>query len=206
MKFTKISQSTFEEIQVNAGMLLKDFDPEEPEFAEENIICATTGGINITASLTMGDWGSDIDNCPNKMKELAFSDSWETGMSFTALNVSEEMLKIALGVADIDSTTGKVTPRRDLKQSDFINNLWWVGDRSDGGFVAARVLNALSTGGLSLQTTKNGKGQLAVTIGGHFSIFAQDVVPIEFYVSAGDDEPVIGPGVGGTKSIFNNEE
>lgn len=206
MRFTKTSERAFKEIQVNTGVVLNDFDPENPEFKDENIICATTGGVNITSNLTMGDWGSDIDNCPNRMKEFAFSDSWEAGISFTAVNISAEVLRMSLGVADIDEDTGKVTPRRDLKQSDFKDNIWWVGDRADGGFIASRLLNALSTGGLSLQTTKNGKGTMAVTLSGHFSIYAQDVVPIEFYVSVGDGEPVIGPGGGGTKSIFNNEE
>ena len=71
-------------------------------------------------------------------------------------------------------------PRRDLSQSDF-TDLWWVGDRADGGFVAVKLMNALSTGGFSLTTTKAGKGQVEVTLTGHVSIDAQDVVPMEFY-------------------------
>jgi len=47
--------------------------------------------------------------------------------------------------------------------------------------VAVKLINALSTGGFSLQTTKNGKGQISLTITGHVSINAQDVVPMEFY-------------------------
>jgi uncharacterized protein YjdB len=42
-------------------------------------------------------------------------------------------------------------------------------------------MNALSTGGFSLQTSKNGKGQISIEITGHVSINAQDVVPMEFY-------------------------
>ena len=48
--------------------------------------------------------------------------------------------------------------------------------------VPIRLINALSTGGFSLQTTKNGKGQLSVTLTGHVSIDAQDDMPMEFYV------------------------
>ena len=73
-----------------------------------------------------------------------------------------------------------MTPRRDLKQADF-TDLWWVGDRADGGCVAIQIKNALSTGGFSLQTTKNGKGQLSVELTGHVSIDAQDTMPMVFY-------------------------
>lgn len=74
----------------------------------------------------------------------------------------------------------KVVPNRNLSQSDF-TDLWWVGDKADGGFVAAKFINALSTGGFSLQTSKNGKGQTSITITCHPSINAQDIVPVEFY-------------------------
>ena len=47
-----------------------------------------------------------------------------------------------------------------LAQSDF-SDLWWVGDRADGGMVAVQIKNALSTGGFSLKTTDNGKGQIS---------------------------------------------
>jgi hypothetical protein len=48
-------------------------------------------------------------------------------------------------------------------------------------------MNALSTAGFSLQTTKNGKGQVALTITGHVSINAQSVVPMEFYSADADE-------------------
>lgn len=43
--------------------------------------------------------------------------------------------------------------------------------------------HVLSSGGFSLQTTKNGKGQLSVELMGHVSINAQNEVPMEFYVA-----------------------
>lgn len=197
MEFTKISKDAFEHIQVNAGVILKKFDVENPKLINEDIICTTTGGITVSTATTMGDWGEDIDNCPNKMKELAYIDNWDVSMSFTVVNMTEEMLKMSLGAADIDATTGKITPRRDLKQKDFIDSIWWVGDRTDGGCVVAQLLNALSTNGISLKSTKNSKGNLEVTLAGHFSINSQDVVPISFYIIGGEDMPSIGPGGGG---------
>lgn len=183
-RFSKVPQTAFDEFQVDAGVLLKTFNPTTPEITEDNIICATTGGINPTCVPTYSDWGEDVDNCPNGMMELMHLEGWETTLGFTALNTTPEIIRMSLGAADIESD--KITPRRELKDTDFAD-VWWVGDRTDGGLVAIRLKNALSTSGFSLQTTKNGKGQIAVTLAGHVSINEQDVVPMEFYVQEGEE-------------------
>lgn len=179
--FTVIPQSTFEDMQLDAGILLKNFDPSNPAVVDADIVTATTGGIQITCQPSFSDLAEDVDNVPNGMKEFKHLDSWECSMSTTALGTSPAMIRFALGCADIDGTdTTKIVPRADLKQTDF-GDLWWVGDKADGGFVAVKIKNALSTEGFSLQTTKNGKGQTGLTIAGHVSINAQKEVPMEFY-------------------------
>ena len=184
-KFTKIPQNTFEELQMDAGVVLTNFDPSTPNAPKDaDIVCATTGGIQVSCVPTYSDLGEDVDNCPNNTKELKHLDGWDCTMSFTSLGTSPASIKLALGAADIGSPdTTKVTPRRDLKQTDF-KDIWWVGDRADGGMVAVCLKNALSTGGFSLQTTKNGKGQVSVELTGHVSIDAQDTMPMEFYSAA----------------------
>lgn len=183
-KFSVIPENTFKELQTDAGVLLKTFNPATGELKNEDIICATTGGINPSCVPTYSDMGEDVDNCPNGMKELKHLDSWECRLSFTALGVSPAVIRMALGASDVDSTDPtKIVPRMDLKDTDFAD-VWWVGDRSDGGMVAIQLKNALSTSGFSLQTTKNGKGQISVDLLGHVSIQNQDTVPMVFY-SAG---------------------
>ena len=186
--FTVIPQSTFEELQLDAGVLLKTFNPASPAApADSAIICATTGGISASCVPTYSDFGADVDNCPDNVKELKHLDGWEATMSFTSLGTSPESIKLALGAADIDSANAsKIIPRKDLEQTDFAD-IWWVGDRADGGLVAIKLINALSTGGFSIQTTKNGKGQVSVTLTGHVSINAQSVMPMEFYSLAGEE-------------------
>lgn len=185
--FTVIPQSTFEELQLDAGVLLNTFNPASPAApADSAIICATTGGISASCVPTYSDFGADVDNCPDNVKELKHLDGWEATMSFTSLGTSPESIKLALGAADITAASSKITPRRDLEQTDFAD-IWWVGDRADGGLVAIKLINALSTGGFSIQTTKNGKGQVSVTLTGHVSINAQSVMPMEFYSLAGEE-------------------
>ncbi len=181
MNFTQIPQDTFSAMQLEAGMLLNNFDPASAGApADEDIICATTGGISISCTPEYSDMGEDVDNAPVNVKELMKLDRWVCTIGFTALSTSAEFIKTALGAADAEGN--KITPRRDLSQSDF-KDIWWVGDKAGGGWVAVKLLNALSTSGLSMQTSKSGKGQISVTLTGHVSIDAQDVVPMEFYTS-----------------------
>jgi len=185
--FTKIPENAFNALQLDAGVLLNTFDPTDIKApADADIICATTGGISVSCTPTYSDFAEDVDNAPNNLKEFKHLDGWECTMSTTSLGTSAELIQLALGAADISGT--KITPRRTLAQTDF-SDLWWVGDRADGGMVAVRLINALSTGGFSLQTTKNGKGQISLELTGHVSIQDQNTMPMEFY-SSDPVEPV----------------
>lgn len=190
-KFTVIPQSTFDDLQLDAGVLLRNFDPETgAEPADEDIICATTGGINASCVAEYSDMGEDIDNVPGDMMELKHLDRWTCTLGFTSLGTSPAMIRMSLGAADIDSNDPtKIIPRADLKQTDF-GDLWWVGDKADGGYVAVQLKNALSTGGFVLQTTKNGKGQVTCTMTGHVSMAQQKVMPMVFYSTNVDEEEV----------------
>ena len=180
-RFTRIPEDTFEQIQTDAGILLKTFDPATPNnVSDEDIICPTTGGITASCLPTYSDMGKDVDNAPENVKELKRLDGWACTMSFTSLGTSAESIRLALGAADVTADTGKIVPRRSLKQTDF-SDIWWVGDRADGGLVAIKLINALSTGGFSLQSTKGGKVQISVELTGHVSVKDQDTMPMEFY-------------------------
>lgn len=194
MKFTKIPFDAFQKLQINAGILTTDFTPATGTIGEAGQIGATTGGVNFTATPTYSDFGEDIDNCPKNMKELKKLDSWEVKMTGTFVNADTAIAKRLCGAADIGTTDAtKVTPRNDLKDADF-DDIWLVGDYSDkngetnGGFIAIKLLNALSTGGFQLQTADKFKGKFAFEFTGHYSMSAQDIVPFEIYIKAGTAE------------------
>lgn len=60
-KFTKIPTTTFQQLQINAGVLLSEFTPSTPTVADANILGATSGGVNFTASPSYVDFGEDVD-------------------------------------------------------------------------------------------------------------------------------------------------
>lgn len=194
MRFTKIPETTFSEIQLNAGVLLADFNPADGSFELTDIIGATTGGVSFADPMTFTDFGEDIDNCPANTKELKKLGTHKVTMSGTFVTVTAKTVKILIGVADIASGDNtKVVPRNDLLGTDF-TGIWWVGDYSDkngetkGGYMAIHLMNALNTGGFKIQSTDKGKGQFAFSFMGHYSMSAQDTVPYEVYVKSGADE------------------
>lgn len=193
-KYTQIPQDTFNDLQLDAGILLYDFDIEaasagtgQSGFDEEDFICATTGGITAECKPEYSDLAEDVDNAPVNLKEFLHLDGWTCTIEFTSLSNDPKGIRLALGAADIDEEKNKVTPRRDVKQKDFAD-VWWVGDKANGGFVAVHLLNALSSEGFSLSTEKAGKGTVDVTLTGYVSITNQNVVPMEFYSIDGTSE------------------
>ena len=186
-RFKKISETAFNELQVEAGVLLTEFNPASGTLDDTKILCATTGGITASCVPTFSDWAEDVDNAANNMLEFKRIDDYDCTFTFTALSVTPAMIKLGIGAADVDATAGSITPRRQLKSTDFAD-IWWVGDVSDGGFVAVQLKNALSTGGFSIQSGKNEKGQMSYTLTGHVSVDHQDDVPMIFYQSAGSGQ------------------
>lgn len=194
MRFTKIPTDAFQKLQINAGILTSEFTPSTGEIGAKGQIGATTGGVTFSATPTFSDFGEDIDNCPKNMKELKRLESWEATLSGTFINADTVIAKRLVGAADIGtSDTTKVTPRNDLSAEDF-SDIWLVGDYSDkngeekGGFIAIRLINALSTGGFQLKTEDKSKGQFSFEFTGHYSATAQDTPPFEIYIKAGEAE------------------
>ena len=60
-RFTIIPQNTFDELQLDAGILLRTFNPASPDVQDEDIICATTGGITPACVPSFSDFGEDVD-------------------------------------------------------------------------------------------------------------------------------------------------
>ena len=67
MRFTQIPSDTFSQLQLNAGVVVDDFNPSTGVIG--NIIGATSGGVNFQATPNFTDFGEDIDNAPNNTKD-----------------------------------------------------------------------------------------------------------------------------------------
>lgn len=188
LKFTKIPTDTFERLQLNAGILVDSFNPATGVIG--NILGATSGGITFASNPSFSDWGEDVDNCPNNMKELKRIEQYDPQVSGEFLTCTPAVVKSLVGAADIGTDTTKIVPRSELVSADF-HELWWIGDYSDqnsgatAGFLAIHLFNALNTSGFQIKSEKNAKGKFSFEFHGHYSMEAQDVVPFEIYCKAG---------------------
>ena len=180
MNFTKIPADTFQKLQLNAGILLKNFTPSTGTVQDADIVGATSGGMNFRAQPTFSDLGADVDNAPKNTKELKHVDDWTVTLGGTLITMDESTAKLLTAAAD--SSDGKITPRMKLEDADFAD-LWWVGDHGDDkGFIAIHLIDALSTGGFQIQSADKAKGKFSFEFTAHFSMDAPDTVPFEIYV------------------------
>lgn len=194
-KFTRIPTDTFKKLQLGAGILTTEFNPATGELTASNIIGATSGGVSFEATPSFTDFGEDIDNCPKNTKELKKLDSWEAKMSGSFVTMDTNIATSVIGTAAVASDDPtKVVPRNSVEAKDF-KNIWWVGDYSDinedgssagkAGFIAIKLINALSTGGFKIQSGDKAKGTFEFEYTGHYSSENIDTVPFEIYIKAG---------------------
>lgn len=189
LAYTKYPADTFETLQINAGVLAKAFDTTTGTLAQSDIIGATTGGIQINCTPNFSDYGEDVDNVPNNTKQLKVIDDWTVTASGAFVSMSAASAELIVGAGDLTAASGKITPRADLEDNDF-TDIWFVGDYGDrtgnGGYIAVKLIDALSTGGWQLKTEKNNKGQFSFEFTGHYDLTdANRTPPFEVYVKAG---------------------
>ena len=193
MKFTKVKADLFKNVQINAGIICKQFVPSTGVVT--NILSATSGGITFASNPTYTDFFEDVDNLPPNTKQGKRLTAWDPVLSGTMLEVNAENVNSRLGAADTTTETGttisKITPRAVLDENDF-DDIWFVGDYSDvntgatAGFIAIHLMDALNTVGFQLQTGKNAKGQSTFEYHGHYDVEDEDQTPpFEIYVKAG---------------------
>lgn len=186
MTYTKIKSTTFEELQLNAGVLLTEFDPQTATVADSAILGETSGGVSFADTIEFMDMADGIDNAMLNSMELKRISSHEVKLSGTFVGVNEDA--IAFLMAACDKSNGKLTPKNTLSTSDF-HDIWWVGDYgNEGGFLALHLLNVLSTGGFQIQSADKGKGTYSFEFTAHYSLSAQDTVPYEVYVKSSTSE------------------
>ena len=186
-EFTQVRATAFEEIQMNAGIVLDEFNPDTG--VKGNIIGVTSGGLSFNSNPEYEDFGEDMDNVPANTWQLKRVRSYDPALSGNWVTITAAEAKRMNGAGTLSGS--KITPSHELKESDF-DDIWVVGDYSDknngaatAGFVAIHILHALNTGGMQWQTTKDGKGQFAFDYHGHYDMTDIDTVPYEIYVKAG---------------------
>ena len=177
--FRGVNETTFKEMQLNEGVLMKAPYVKEQGFQKENILCATRGGA--TLNVTPVVRSRAVDGVPANTMEAMTTDYVTATVSFVTINNTLEMYRRALGSADITDGDTKVKLRHGFKTSDF-GDLYWLGERADGDIIQLAFKNSINNSGLSLRTTQYGEGELSMTIQANYSIADLDTPPVEIEV------------------------
>lgn len=133
MKYTQIPISAFAEMQLNAGIIADDFTTSTGAYGE--ILGATTGGTNFSATPSYTDFGEDIDNCPKNTMELKRVEQWEVKMSGTFVNVTDNLAKMLVAAGTITGQTYALTSDTAL----VAGKKYYTRSGSEGSYVYTRV-------------------------------------------------------------------
>ena len=178
-KMNTIDEAAFKKMHYDSGVLVKNFNPAtfDPENMER--LCTTSGNITVNMGMTTVDLGEDVNNIHGAFAELQMITAREYSMQFTSLDLDLDGLKMALGAAD--KSGNMVKPRGYLKSSDFIQNVALILFRLDEAVTAIVLDYGLSTGGVSLTTSKGGKVTNGMTLTGYQSLSNQSEPPMHIY-------------------------
>lgn len=178
---TGLRASTFENLQLNAGMFLANFDystatdaatlgallkTEREKTSGSALIGATRGGGTFVC--TPNTRSIEADGKREEWKGSSVNDGWTIKLTTTLLEINADNLKRSFGTADVTNTEKKHTIkiRTDIKDADYIDSLVWVGDTSKG-YVLIAIKNALNTAGATLTWTDKGEGTIPVEFTAH---------------------------------------
>lgn len=178
---TGLRASTFENLQLNAGMFLANFDystatdaatlgallkTEREKESGSALIGATRGGGTFVC--TPNTRSIEADGKREEWKGSSVNDGWTIKLTTTLLEINSANLKRSFGTADVTDTEKKHTIkiRTDIKDADYIESLVWVGDTSKG-YVLIAIKNALNTAGATLTWTDKGEGTIPVEFTAH---------------------------------------
>ena len=169
-----IRTEAFQNLQLNAGCFLVDFDYSSITDATAlkaaiktaisdltKVLGVTRGGGTFTVTREIRT--PEVDGMRYPFKGADFVDSADAYLSGTLLEVVPDNFKRLLGTGDSTTSGKKTTISMHTAidaDSDYIDHLCWVGDLADGRAVLIELDNAFNTSDFSLTFTDKGEGTM----------------------------------------------
>ena len=176
---TALRADTFNNLQLNAGILLKNLsydsvtDATALKTAIANIISGGSNPIGTLIGATRGG-GSfnvtremrtpEIDGMRYGFKGSDFVDSADAYLSTTLVEITPQNMQDLLSAGTTATPTGKKTTVKmntAIGTDDYLTNICWVGDLADGQLVLICLKNAINTADFTFTYTDKGEGTLA---------------------------------------------
>ena len=190
------NKDTANNLQLDAGIICKGItNPYKPTESELKTKCigATSGGAEFEVTPEITNIFEDLDDAKGKYKGGVEITNIDIVFSFTMKEMSAENFKLAMGCADITQVRANelsgdnlphtlLTPRLEIKDEDFIDNICWYGRKRNGEKVCIVLHNVFNEGGLNYTSESAGKGSLEVELHAFFDLSNPDKVPYEVII------------------------
>lgn len=177
---TPLRAETYKSLQLNAGVMLVNCDLEQYDDAEElkaalaeliadgsTLLGASRGGGTYVVTREMRN--VEADGVRANFKGGTIVDGGDVYLSTTLIEQTPEHLKAVIGNADIDDTKPnhiKIKIRLAIDDDDYIQNVVWVGDTSEG-FMAIELYNALNTADITFTWADKNEGTVTAEFHAH---------------------------------------
>lgn len=185
-KFTGIGTNTKKHLLLDAGAFIKNFSETDTIDANmAKVIGATDGGGSFSAVPTIHN--VTLDGAPSHVKGLERIDEWVVTFGATVKEQTVDSLKLALGAANTEEATvatnksyTKITGKAEIEDSDYIDNIAWVG-RLSGSLDPVIIIlkNVLSINGLSFSMADKSEAGIAMTMTAHYDADDLETPPFD---------------------------
>lgn len=188
-----IRNETYDNLQLNAGLFIKDFDYSDIAdasalkdalataiLAGTNILGATRGGGTFNITREMRE--PEVDGKRYAFVGGRFVDSVDANLTTTLLEATPGNFVNALGSASATTSGKKTTVKMHtaLADSDYLTNICWIGDIADGRLALICLYNALNTADFTFTFTDKGEGTYNVEFHAHQAeVLDYDYAPFE---------------------------
>ena len=177
---TPLRAETYKNLQLNAGVLLVNLDLSSYTDAESlktalasliadgsTLLGATRGGGSFVVTRDIRT--VDADGVRANFVGGTIVDGGDVYLSTTLIEQTPEHIKYVLGNADINDDAPnhiKVTIRLAIDDDDYISNIVWIGDTSEG-FMAIELYNALNTADVNFTWADKNEGTVTAEFHAH---------------------------------------
>ena len=183
--FTK---NTAKNMQLDAGLLVRgltDILNFNGTIADDKKLGATSGGASFSATPEMRNIFEGIDGAKGNYKDGNVIDNWEITLTATVKEMTAKNLQLAMATADIKSDDDKfdvLTPRMEVKSTDYIDNICWLGTMNGSTEpMIIELKNVLNTNGISFTAEDKGSGSVELELKAHFDLSKPNEVPFKIY-------------------------
>lgn len=162
---TGVTENTPKNLQLNAGVLVKNYQLGSDTISQDNIIGATRNGGSLSIVPTVHQ--VTADGIPTNYKGMDRVDEWVITLNVTMLEFKPETIKLALGAAvksTQESGYTKYTCTNEINDSTNYVDIYWIGALSNGKRVIIKISNGMNKSGLSLSFADKNEGTFPLSI------------------------------------------